>query len=156
MRLSALVLAGCCVVAAQPTFRSGVELVTIDVVATDLNGKPVHDLKLSDFELFEDGKSQPIKAFQFIDSSVVPRNVPLPPGLVSNDVDPGALFTIVIDEIGIQVDDIQQVRRVTERFLNETLQPNDYVAVVRSGVNSGFFLTSDRAMALEAIRSSTG
>ena len=38
MRLIALVLASCCVVAAQPTFRSGVELVTIDVVATDLGG----------------------------------------------------------------------------------------------------------------------
>ena len=70
----ALVLASCCVVAAQPTFRSGVELVTIDVVATDLNGKPVHDLKAADFELFEDGKSQPIKTFQFIDSSIVPRD----------------------------------------------------------------------------------
>ena len=156
MRLIALVLASCCAVAAQPTFRSGVELVTIDVVATDLNGKPVHNLKPTDFDLYEDGKSQPIKAFQFIDSSIVPREVPLPPGLVSNDVEPGALFTIVIDEIGVQVDDIQQVRRVTERFLNESLQPNDYVAVVRSGVNSGFFLTSDRALALDALRVSTG
>ena len=149
-------LASCCVVAAQPTFRSGVELVTIDVVATDRNGKPVHDLKLSDFELYEDGKSQPIKTFQFIDSSIAPREVPLPQGLVSNDVEPGALITVVIDEIGVQVDDIQQVRRVTERFFNEALQPNDYVAVVRSGVNSGFFLTSDRAMALDAIKASTG
>lgn len=155
MRLIALVLASCCVVAAQPTFRSGVELVTIDVVATDLSGKPVHDLKLTDFELFEDGKSQPIKAFQFIDSSIVPRETPLPPGMASNDVEPGALFTVVIDELGIQVDDIQQVRRITERFLNEALQPNDYVAVVRSGVNSGFFLTSDRAMALDSLRAST-
>ena len=46
----AVLLAGCCL-AAQPTFRSGVELVTIDVVATDRSGKPVHDLKAADFEL---------------------------------------------------------------------------------------------------------
>ena len=113
MKLIAVVLAGCCVVAAQPTFRSGVELVTIDVVATDRSGRPVHDLKAADFELFEDGKSVPIKAFQYIDSSIVPRDVPLPVGMVSNDVEPGALITVVIDEIGVQVDDIQQVRRVT-------------------------------------------
>lgn len=156
MKLIAVVLAGCCVVAAQPTFRSGVELVTIDVVATDRSGRPVHDLKAADFELFEDGKSVPIKAFQYIDSSIVPRDVPLPVGMVSNDVEPGALITVVIDEIGVQVDDIQQVRRVTERFFNETLQPNDYVAVVRSGVNSGFFLTSDRGMALDSLRAATG
>ena len=80
MKLIAVVLAGCCVVAAQPTFRSGVELVTIDVVATDRSGRPVHDLKAADFELFEDGKSVPIKAFQYIDSSIVPRDVPLPVG----------------------------------------------------------------------------
>ncbi len=68
MRAIALVVAGCRIVAAwraeavgeggsQPTFRSGVELVTIDVVATDRSGKPVHDMKASDFELFEDGKT---------------------------------------------------------------------------------------------------
>ena len=140
----------------QPTFRSGVELVTIDVVATDLNGKPVHGLKGSDFELFEDGKSQPIKAFEFVDSSMSPRQPLLPVGVVSNDVDPGGIFAVVIDELGVQVDDVQQVRRITERFFNETLQPDDHVALVRSGADSGFFLTSDRTLALEAVRASTG
>ena len=89
---------------AQPTFRSGVELVTIDVVATDRSGKPVHDLKASDFELFEDGKSQPIKTFQFIDASMVPTEAILPPGVVSNDVEPGGIFALVLDEIGYYVD----------------------------------------------------
>lgn len=140
----------------QPTFRSGVELVTIDVVATDLNGKPVHGLKGSDFELFEDGKSQPIKAFEFVDSSMSQRETLLPAGVVSNDVEAGGVFAVVIDELGVQVDDIQQVRRITERFFNETLLPNDHVALVRSGADSGFFLTSDRTLALEAVRASTG
>ena len=90
--------------AAQPTFRSGVELVTIDVVATDRSGKPVHDLKATDFELFEDGKSQPIKTFQFIDASMVPTEAILPPGVVSNDVEPGGIFALVLDEIGYYVD----------------------------------------------------
>src|SRR5688572_12662199 len=109
MRMFAALLAGCCIAAwhfeaevegGQPTFRSGVELVTIDVVATDRSGKPVHALKASDFELFEDGKSQPIKTFQFIDASMVPTDAILPPGVVSNDVEPGGIFAIVLDEIG--------------------------------------------------------
>ena len=70
--------------------------------------------------------------------------------------DPGGIFTVVIDEIGIQVDDVQAVRRAAQRFFDETLQPNDHVAVVRSGVNSGFFLTNDRALAVDAIAQSTG
>ena len=156
MRPLALVLAMSCVVAAQPTFRSGVELVTIDVVATSRDGKPVHDLRAGDFELLEDGVPQDIKAFEFINLASLSATRPLPPGLSANDVEPGGLFTVVIDEIGVQVDDVREIRRVTQKFFAETLQPNDYVAVVRSGAASGFFLTSDRTIALDAISQSTG
>jgi VWFA-related protein len=156
MRVIALVVASCCIVAAQPTFRSGVELVTIDVVATDRSGKPVHDLKAADFELFEDGTSQPIRTFQFIDASMVPTEAILPPGVVSNDVEPGGIFALVLDEIGYYVTEVQDVRRAAQRFLNGALQPHDHVAVVRSGVDSGFTLTSDRTLALDAILSASG
>ena len=120
MRVIALVVGGCLAAwlaeatgegGSQPTFRSGVELVTIDVVATDRSGKPVHDLKASDFELFEDGKSQPIKTFQFVDASLVPTEAILPPGIVTNDVEPGGIFALVLDEIGYYVTEVQDVRR---------------------------------------------
>jgi VWFA-related protein len=161
MRLIALVIAGCCTAAwlaegGQPTFRSGVELVTIDVVATDRSGKPVHNLKTSDFELFEDGQSQPIKTFQFIDASMVPSEAILPPGIVTNQVEPGGIFALVLDEIGYYVTEVQDVRRAAERFLKGALQPHDHVAVVRSGVDSGFTLTSDRTLALEQLLAATG
>lgn len=163
MRIIAALLAGYCTAAlladangAQPTFRSGVELVTIDVVATDRSGKPVHNLKSADFELFEDGKIQPIKTFQFIDASVAPTEMILPPGVVSNDVEPGGIFAIVLDEIGYYVTEVQDVRRAAERFLNGALQPHDHVAVVRSGADSGFTLTSDRTLAVDQILSASG
>lgn len=143
----------------QSTFRSGVDLVTIDVVATGANGAPVHDLTAADFELLEDGIAQPIQAFQFINlataSSAVAAAMP-PAGVSSNEVEPGGLFAIVIDEIGLQVDDLRTVQRVAKRFLEETVQPNDHVAVVRSGFTTGFFLTSDRQQALQAVSESTG
>ncbi|HYE85618.1 MAG TPA: VWA domain-containing protein [Vicinamibacterales bacterium] len=140
----------------QPTFRSGVELVTIDVVATDRSGRPVHNLKASDFELFEDGKSQPIRTFEFIDASVAPAEAMTPPGIVTNELEPGGIFALVLDDIGYYVNDIQDVRRAAERFLNGALQPHDFVAVVRSGGDSGFTLTSDRARALDTIASAGG
>jgi VWFA-related protein len=160
----AILLAVCCTAAwlteaqggAQPTFRSGVELVTIDVVATDRSGKPVHDLKASDFELFEDGNSQPIRTFQFIDASMVPADAVLPPGIVSNDVEPGGIFAIVLDEIGYYVNEVQDVRRAAEGFLKGALLPHDHIAVVRSGTDSGFTLTADREQALAAIQSASG
>jgi VWFA-related protein len=156
MRPLALVLAMSCVVAAQPTFRSGVELVTIDVVATDRSGNPVHNLKAEEFELFEDGKSQPIRTLRFIDASVAPLEATLPPGIVTNDVDPGGIFAVVVDEIGLQPDDIQGVRRAAERFFKNALQPHDHVAFVRSGATSAFTLTTDREAALAGISQSTG
>ena len=54
------------------------------------------------------------------------------------------------------MDDIAQARRVAERFFTQTLLPNDYVAIIRSGATSGFFLTSDRTLALSTIPQARG
>ena len=162
MRIIAVLLAGCGIAlaagegGAQPTFRSGVELVTIDVVATDRSGRPVHALKASDFELFEDGRSQPIKTFQFIDASVAPTDAIMPPGVVTNDVEPGGIFALVLDEIGFYATEARDVRLIAEKFLKGAMQPHDHVAVVRSGANSGFTLTTDRTLALDAVQASFG
>jgi VWFA-related protein len=144
------------VASGQPVFRTGVELVTIDVVATTRDGNPIHNLKAEDFELFEDGVRQDIRTFEFINFSSPPPLPLLPPGIATNAMEPGGIFAVVLDEIGVQADDVQTVRRAAQRFFQETLQPNDHVAVVRSGVNSGFFLTNDRTMALDAVARSTG
>jgi VWFA-related protein len=164
MRIIALLLSACSIAwlaeatgeGAQPTFRSGVELVTIDVVATDRSGRPVHDLKAADFELFEDGKSQPIKTFQFIDASMVPNEAVLPQGIVANNIEPGGLFALVFDEMGVYVNDVQNMRRAALRFVEKALLPHDHVAVVRAGVDSAFTLTSDRTQAIEAAATATG
>ena len=164
MRIITVLTVGCAIAwlavaegkGGQPTFRSGVELVTIDVVATDRSGKPVHDLKAADFELFEDGKSQPIKTFEFIDASLVPTNTILPPGIVTNDVEPGGIFALVFDEMGVYANEVQNVRRAAQRFIERALLPHDHVAVVRAGVDSAFTLTADRTQAIEAAMSSTG
>ena len=140
----------------QPTFRSSVDLVTIDVVATTASGAPVPNLKAEDFEIFEDGVAQKVQTFQFVDLASTSAIRPLPPGIASNEVEPGGLFVVVIDELGLQVDDIAQARRVAEKFFKETLLPNDYVAIIRSGAASGFFLTSDRTLALNTIPKARG
>lgn len=140
--------------APQPVFRAGVELVTIDVVATTRDGQPVYDLKQDDFELFEDDVPQEIRTFRFLNFSTADPAPILPAGVVGNETEPGGIFVVVLDEIGYQVDDIQTVRRTAARFFQETLQPNDHVTVVRTGVNSQFTLTNDHALALEAIAQS--
>ena len=46
-----------------PTFRSGVQLIEVDVVVTDGQGKPVRDLSRDDFEIVEDNRPQEVRTF---------------------------------------------------------------------------------------------
>ena len=46
-----------------PVFRGGITIVPLTVTVLDKNGKPVTDLKQSDFTILEDGKPQQIKTF---------------------------------------------------------------------------------------------
>jgi hypothetical protein len=47
-------------------FRTGINFVRVDVIATDRQGLPVTDLSMSDFEVFEDGKPQAVETFRLI------------------------------------------------------------------------------------------
>jgi VWFA-related protein len=48
----------------QPTFRTGANAVVVDLIVTDKQGRPVHDLKPQDFTVLEDGKPQAIVSFR--------------------------------------------------------------------------------------------
>src|SRR6476620_1079613 len=51
---------------AQPTFRGGVNVVRVDVIASDSRGNPVTDLAKEEFEIVEDGRTQTIDLFRQI------------------------------------------------------------------------------------------
>ena len=48
--------------AQQPTFRSGVRLVNVNVIAHDNAGQPVKNLTAADFRIYEDGQEQRSKS----------------------------------------------------------------------------------------------
>ena len=54
MRIPAVLLVLLAQAAAQPTFRSGINLVEVDVVVSDKAGQPVRGLTQDDFEILED------------------------------------------------------------------------------------------------------
>jgi VWFA-related protein len=49
---------------AAPTIRVDTNLVIVNVVVTDANQNPVHNLTAADFDLREDGQAQTIKTFE--------------------------------------------------------------------------------------------
>jgi VWFA-related protein len=48
----------------RPTFRSGIDLVTVSAVVRDKKGRVVKNLARADFELFDGGKRRPITDFR--------------------------------------------------------------------------------------------
>jgi hypothetical protein len=52
--------------AQTPTFRSGIDAVTVDAIVTDKQGHPVTDLTAADFEIVENKKPQAIQTFKLV------------------------------------------------------------------------------------------
>ena len=70
MRTTFVLIVGLAVVTVaaqqQPTFRSRVELIRVDVVVTGSDGKPIEDLKASDFTVYDRRRPQTIQTFDEI------------------------------------------------------------------------------------------
>src|SRR5438477_11580126 len=61
----------------QPTFKVQVDYVEVDAVVTDRQGNLVRDLKKEDFQVLEDGKTQSITTYTFVDIPVERADRPL-------------------------------------------------------------------------------
>src|SRR5262245_54209434 len=84
-----------------PTFPSQVELITVDAVVVDADGRPVPGLDKDDFVVKEDGRVRDIASFEaFV---LEPADLPSsPPAVASNEPAAhrtnGRAFAILIDD----------------------------------------------------------
>ncbi len=137
-------------------------LVQLDAVVTK-DGKVVTNLTADDFEIYEDGKKQDITSFAFI--SNVPGAAPQPvaatkekPGYIPpprpiNANEPHRTIAFVVDDLGTSAESMNQVRRQLRKFVNEQLQPNDLVAILRTGGELGALqqFTNDKRILTRAV-----
>ena len=120
-----------------PTFRSGVEVVRIDVSVVDKTGRPVGDLAPSDFTVTVDGKPRTIVSAQFLKyelqtsvtaGGAAPAPAPAPsPAMPAPP--PPRIVLIVIDEDSIEPGEGLAAKQAARKFLDR-LAPNDRVGVV--------------------------
>jgi VWFA-related protein len=145
----------------QPTFKSTVTAVEVDVVATDKSGRPVRGLRREDFQISEDGKPVAIATFSAVDLPEAPRDSTIPPpdrsgsAFASNDrQDDGRLVLIVLDDIQVSLTAgrIATVKSVARRAV-ERLGPADVAGVVTtSGALGGQAeFTTDKSRLMDAI-----
>jgi VWFA-related protein len=137
---------------APPSFEEAVEVnvVNVDVRATDSKGRPVTDLVKRDFELFEDGKRVEITNFAVVERGVS-RARPEPArgqeesaAAVAEDA---WTLVVYVDNFDIQAGHRARALRQVRDFLGRQLAPGDRVMVVSydQGLKVRLPFTSDPA-----------
>ena len=148
----------------QP-FRSGVNIVRVDVIVTDSRGNPVTDLTAADFEIVEDGKAQTIEQFRQVQADGRPdADDPLPRTIRDRDDealeasrDDVRIFAILLADYQVCWERTEPVRDALTRFIRTQLGPRDLIAVMSplTPVRTLIF-TYDHEQAVREIRQFTG
>jgi VWFA-related protein len=139
-------------------FEAEAQLVVLNVSAKDKSGKPIENLKASDFTVTEDGKPQQVKIFEYqrLEEDALPPEpeppkpakgaapAPPPPPTVAPAVQttitparPGEikykdkrLLVLYFDFQGMPPDDQVRVQKNALKFLNTNMTPSDLVALM--------------------------
>ncbi|MBA3886829.1 MAG: VWA domain-containing protein [Acidobacteria bacterium] len=154
-----LALTGFAVLHAQPptVFRSGVDLITVDVTVLDGNGTPIEGLTADQFEVKVDGASRRVLWSEFVPH----RSRPLDPSgpsesFSSNEhVDPGRLVIIAVDQLHIRRVEGLAALRGASNFI-DSLDARDLVAAAPLGDGRPIEFTSDHAAVKRSLQRLTG
>lgn len=136
----------------QGEIKLTAELVQIDVLVTDKQGKPEAGLKREDFEVFDNNKPQHITDFSYEESGT--RRIgetatearSLPRAIAAGELK--RVIAFVVDTLHIKYENMQRTRRMLEDFVDHKMQPGDLVLILPTGGGSGLLqqFTSDRRL----------
>jgi VWFA-related protein len=119
--------------AQPPVFRTGVELVMVDVQVIDRKGQPITGLKPEQFEVQIDGKRRKVVSAQLIDAAsgtVHPQSAPQPEGAApSKPIDAGTLYIVAVDQGSFRALNAPSAIHALNEFIKR-LSPNDYMGIV--------------------------
>ena len=148
----------------EGTLRVFVELVELDVIVTDRKGRHITDLGKEDFQVLQDGKPHKIQDISYVEMQ--PDKVDHQRSGAATQILKGSgettsravhglqrrAIAVVVDELGLSMASINRSKKALRRFINQQIQPNDLVALVRTGVEAeGISFTLNKLQLLKAL-----
>ena len=127
-------------------------LIQIDAVVLDSEGRQVTGLTAEDFELTEDGRPQAITNFAYVDNAAAAAKPAAPVNGAAKGTanaaaaappapaKPGGarrVVAFVVDDLGLSFRGTAYVRNFLKDFVKEQMRPGDLVAVVRTSAGVG-------------------
>jgi VWFA-related protein len=150
-----------------PVFRSGIEMVTTDVIPRDKSGQFVSDLKPSDFEVYEDGVKQDVVQLLLYHggrqysplAAPVPvqrEGIVLPPPRPTNDT-AGRIFVFFIDDLHLDFRNTGRLRELIKKIRTTLVHDGDMFGIISTGPSSiAIDMTYDLKRLDEAMRKISG
>ena len=101
-----------------PTFRSGVELVTVDVNVVDRQGQPLRGLAPADFTVSVAGEPRQVVSAEFVDIAGARAAVSSAGSAISTNegASIGRQFVFLVDQSTLETGNARQVARAASRF----------------------------------------
>lgn len=144
-----------------PTFRTGVDLITVDVAVVDGRGRPVEDLRAADFSVKINGEVRRVVTADLVkvDLDQAKRQAPDPTeAYFTSNISQatGRQILIAVDQLHINPAAIKPIMNAASQFLN-LLTPLDQVAFIafpEPGPRANF--TSDKTRVRRAMQGIVG
>ncbi len=132
-----------------PVFRSGVELVTVDVGVVDRQGNPVKGLGAGDFVVNVAGHPRKVVTAEFVDvAGARPQTATAPKetGISTNEgVGVGRMFVFVVDQSTLEPGNVRHVARAASRFFTGlSFVDRSSLVLMPAGPNVDFTWAHDR------------
>lgn len=136
-------------------FRSGTQLVRVDAVVVDKDGKPVRGLTKDDFEILDKKTLRPVEALEELayDRSPIRSDAPLPERLTREDNRTAASdrrIILVIDEPRVMRSRTTQAREVAKSVVR-ALGGRAEIALLRTNGELACEFTKDTRLLLDTI-----
>jgi VWFA-related protein len=130
-----------------PTFRTSVDLVTLDAIPRDARTEQfISDLKANEFEIYEDGVLQQLASMELIHGGraynvLAPPPAPLQEGIIlprsrpTNDA-AGRIILVFIDDLHLDFQQTPRTRQLLKDMLKNLIHEGDMFGVVSTGTSS--------------------